>query len=43
MGFFMEVCKKVVFNINNSGLELVMNWVMEYMEDLGESDYRIII
>lgn len=31
----MDVCRKVVYYIGNSGVEVVMNWVMSYMDDLG--------
>ena len=37
MGFPLEGCKKAVFHTNNAGAEAAMNWVMEHMEDAGES------
>lgn len=42
MGFFMDVCCKVVYYMGNSGVEVVMNWVMLYMDDLDFVNFFIL-
>lgn len=41
MGFPLEACRRAVFTTKNSGVENAMNWVMEHMDDPGQSRYQI--
>ena len=37
MGFPQEACRKAVYHTRNAGLEPAMNWVMEHMDDAGDT------